>query len=161
MGVVIRWAEAGELPELVGVELAADGLFAEVGISFPAGTTSIEGCTEPERVIVAGRPAVGFALLAWVDGVVHLDQLAVHPDHGRRGIGSALVEALCEHAAVVSDAVTLTTYRDVPWNAPWYERRGFAVVEADRWGPEMAALVAHERELGIAVAPRVVMRRDV
>ncbi|MEO3853646.1 GNAT family N-acetyltransferase [Acrocarpospora sp. B8E8] len=161
MGVVIRWAKVGDLAGLVGVELAADGMFAEVGITFPAGTTMIEGCTEPGRVIVAGRPAVGFALVGWVDGVVHLDQLAVRPEDGGRGIGGALLQAVCEHAAAVSDAVTLTTFRDVPWNAPWYARRGFAVLEAERWGPEMARLVAYERESGIAVEPRVVMRRDV
>nr|WP_246239683.1 GNAT family N-acetyltransferase [Acrocarpospora corrugata] len=158
---MIRWAEVGDLAGLVGVELAADGMFADVGIAFPAGTTMIEDCAEPERVIVAGRPAVGFALFGWVDGVVHLDQLAVLPECGKQGIGSALVAALCDHAAAVSEAVTLTTFRDVPWNAPWYARRGFAVLGEERWGPELAALVAHERELGIEVAPRVVMRRDV
>jgi hypothetical protein len=57
--------------------------------------------------------------------------------------------------------VTLTTYRDVPWNAPWYARRGFSVLDAGQWGPELSELVRHERELGIEVAPRVVMRRTV
>nr|WP_308170071.1 GNAT family N-acetyltransferase [Acrocarpospora catenulata] len=156
---MIRWAEADDLPGLAAVEIAADGVFARVGICFPAGTTMVEECTSPELVIVAGRPAVGFAMYGWVDGAVHLEQLAVHPEHGRRGIGSALLAALCDHASAVADAVTLTTFRDVPWNAPWYARRGFAVQEPQGWGPEMRALVARERELGLELAPRVVMRR--
>ncbi|MGW4424393.1 GNAT family N-acetyltransferase [Streptosporangium sp. NPDC004631] len=157
----IRWAEPGELPGLAAVEVAADGLFAQVGIAFPAGTTMIEETGDPSRVLVAGDPPIGFAMIGWVDGTVHLDQLAVHPGHGRRGVGGRLLEAVCDHAASAgSAAVTLTTFRDVPWNAPWYARHGFAVLDPAEWGPELTALVAHERDLGIDLAPRVVMRRS-
>ncbi|OUC91929.1 GNAT family N-acetyltransferase [Streptosporangium minutum] len=156
----VRWAEAGELDELAAVETAADGVFAAVGITFPPGTTMIEETDDPSRVLVAGTPPVGFAMIGWVDGAVHLDQLAVHPDHGRRGVGGRLLEAVCDHAASAgADAVTLTTFRDVPWNGPWYAQRGFDVLDPAEWGPELAALVVHERELGIELAPRVVMRR--
>ncbi len=72
-----------------------------------------------------------------------------------------LLDAVCDAAAVLAPAVTLTTFRDVPWNAPWYARRGFAVLPPERWGPEPAALVEHERALGIGQAPRVVMRKDL
>ncbi|MFC7644232.1 GNAT family N-acetyltransferase [Streptosporangium lutulentum] len=99
-------------------------------------------------------------MFGWVDGALHLDQLAVHPDHGRRGIGGRLLEAVCDHATSAgAAAVTLTTFRDVPWNGPWYAQRGFAVLDPAEWGPELVALVEHERELGIELAPRVVMRR--
>ncbi|MGV9324073.1 GNAT family N-acetyltransferase [Streptosporangium sandarakinum] len=158
----VRWAEAEELAGLAAVETAADGVFAAVGITFPPGTTMIEEIDDPSRVLVAGTPPVGFAMIGQVDGDVHLDQLAVHPDHGRRGIGGRLLEAVCDHAASTgAAAVTLTTFRDVPWNAPWYARRGFAVLDPAEWGPEMVALVARERELGIELAPRVVMRRPL
>ncbi|MFI6812138.1 GNAT family N-acetyltransferase [Nonomuraea sp. NPDC050328] len=155
----MRWAEAGELPALVAIEQAADGLFAEVGIVFPEGTTMVEEADDPARVLVAGEPPAGFAMIGWVDGHVHLDQLAVHPDHMRQGHGGALVRAVLDHAAALgAPGVTLTTFRDVPWNAPWYERFGFAVLPEAAWGPELRALVEHERELGLELAPRVVMR---
>ncbi|WP_371780036.1 GNAT family N-acetyltransferase [Streptosporangium subroseum] len=156
----VRWARSEELAGLAVVEVAADGVFAQVGIVFPPGTTMIEEIDDPSRVLVAGSPPVGFAMFGWIDGSLHLDQLAVHPDHGRQGIGGRLLEAVCDHAASMGcGAVTLTTFRDVPWNGPWYARRGFAVLDPAEWGPELAALVAHERELGIELAPRVVMRR--
>ncbi|GAA4199484.1 hypothetical protein GCM10022252_51300 [Streptosporangium oxazolinicum] len=156
----VRWARPEELAGLVAVELAADGVFAQVGITFPPGTTMIEEIDDPSRVLVAGDPPIGFALFGPVDGQLHLDQLAVHPDHGRRGAGGRLLEAVCEHAASTGfAAVTLTTYRDVSWNAPWYARRGFAVLDSAEWGPELDELVRHERELGIEIVPRVVMRR--
>ncbi|NUR87006.1 MAG: GNAT family N-acetyltransferase [Nonomuraea sp.] len=157
---MVRWAEPGELSGLVSVELAADTLFEQAGIVFPPGTTMVEDVDDPASVLVEGDPPAGFAMFGWVDGNVHLDQLAVHPGSMRRGIGGRLVEAVVDHArAVGAPAVTLTTFRDVPWNAPWYERHGFSVLPAAEWGPELRELVEHERELGIEVAPRVVMRR--
>ncbi|NBE92078.1 GNAT family N-acetyltransferase [Nonomuraea sp. KC401] len=157
---MVRWADEGELAGLVAVELAADGLFAEVDIVFPPGTTMIEEVDDPGRVLVEGEPPEGFALLGTVDGNVHLDQLAVHPRSMRQGIGGRLMTAVIDRArACGAPAVTLTTYRDVPWNAPWYTRHGFTVLPEPEWGPQLRALVEHERELGIEVAPRVVMRR--
>jgi GNAT superfamily N-acetyltransferase len=155
---MVRWAEHGELAGLVPIELAADGLFEQVGITFPPGTTQVEEVTDPASVLVEGEPPAGFALVGWVDGNVHLDQLAVHPGRMRQGVGGRLVTAVLDHAAASgAPAVTLTTFRDVPWNAPWYTRHGFTVLPEERWGPELRALVEHERELGIEVAPRVVM----
>ncbi|TDD22850.1 GNAT family N-acetyltransferase [Nonomuraea diastatica] len=157
---MVRWADADELSGLADVELAADGIFAQVGIVFPPGTTMIEEVEDPGRVLVEGDPPAGFALLGRVDGNVHLDQLAVHPRSMRQGIGGRLMAAVIDHArASDAPAVTLTTYRDVPWNAPWYARHGFTVLPEPEWGPELRALVEHERKLGIEVAPRVVMRR--
>ncbi|MET7464210.1 GNAT family N-acetyltransferase [Nonomuraea sp. NPDC005501] len=155
---MVRWADAGELPGLVEIELAADALFEQVGITFPAGTTQVEEVEDPSSVLVEGSPPVGFALVGRVDGNLHLEQLAVRPERMRQGIGGRLVAAVRDHAlACGAPAVTLTTFRDVPWNAPWYERHGFGVLPEEAWGPELRALVEHERELGIEVAPRVVM----
>ena len=53
--------------------------------------------------------------------------------------------------------MTLTTYRDLPWNAPFYARHGFAVVPPAEWSTALAAVAAKEK-----VTPgsgRVVMRR--
>ncbi|MFF3667245.1 GNAT family N-acetyltransferase [Microtetraspora malaysiensis] len=158
---MIRWADKEDLAGLVQVELAADRTFVPLGIVFPPGTTMIEECDDPGRVIVAGRPPVGFALLGQVDGSTHLDQLAVDPDHQGQGVGTRLIEAVCDAAAATSDAITLTTFRDVPWNAPWYARRGFEVLPPESWGPELRALVEHERALGLEIAPRVVMRKTL
>ena len=156
---MVRWADAGDLPGLVGVEVAADRLFEQVGITFPPGTTMIEDVDGPGTVLVEGEPPAGFAMIGWVDGNVHLEQLAVHPGRMRQGIGGRLVAAVLDHAhASGAPAVTLTTFRDVPWNAPWYERHGFAALPEEEWGPQLRGLVEHERELGIEVAPRVVMR---
>ena len=58
-------------------------------------------------------------------------------------------------------ALTLTTFRDVPWNAPYYRRLGFAVLASADQGPQLRALVAREAATIPGGAPRVAMRRAV
>ncbi len=126
----------------------------------------------PERfgaVLVAGASGArdgngggvaGLAALVEVDGAAHLEQIAVRPDLGRRGIGGALLEASCTRARAAGfGALTLTTFRDLEWNAPWYARRGFSELPREAWGPELAAQWRTEEEAGILVAPRIAMRR--
>lgn len=157
----VRTAEPEDLELLPAVEAAADALFEPLGITgLPPPQTARERAAA-WRVLVAGRPAVAFAALERVDGDVHLEQLSVHPTAGRRGLGSALLEAAV-HAARAAGAarITLTTYADVPWNGPWYAARGFREI-ADP-GPELAALVAAEAVAGLEVhGRRVVMARPL
>ena len=74
---------------------------------------------------------IGFAVAWVIDGEGHLDELAVVPAHGRRGVGRALVdEVLAWTAARGLPSVTLITFREVPWNGPYYEKLGFETVTA-------------------------------
>ncbi|GHE14531.1 GNAT family N-acetyltransferase [Klenkia taihuensis] len=145
---VIRRAEDDDLPQLPAIEAAADELFVPLGVDdLPPPATAAERARS-WRVLVAGRPPVGFAVLEQLDGAVHLEQLSVHPGHGRRGVGGALVEAaVAEARAAGADRLTLCTYADVPWNGPFYARHGF--VEDPDPPPALAALRAHEQELGL------------
>jgi GNAT superfamily N-acetyltransferase len=105
---------------------------------------------------------VGFLLAAIVDGVAHVEEVSVRPEHQGRGHGGALLDAVGDWASSASmDAVTLTTFRDVPWNRPYYERRGYRVLEEDELGPELRALRAHEVAAGLDPDLRVVMRRSL
>lgn len=104
----------------------------------------------------------GYALATLVGGHAHLEQLSVLPDHGRQGIGTALIDAVVEWARGRGDrAVTLTTFRDVPFNAPLYARRGFVEVPPAEWSRPLRDLVANEAGHGLDPARRVVMRRAV
>ena len=78
----------------------------------------------------------------------------------RRGVGSALLEAACTWARAAGyPAITLITFADVPWNAPFYAARGFAETAST---PEIAELRDWERAVGLdAVGRRIVMRRDL
>ena len=95
----------------------------------------------------------------WVlDGEGHLDELAVVPAHGRRGVGRALVdEVLAWTAARGLPSVTLITFRDVPWNGPYYEKLGFEAVTA--LTPELQAALDQGATWG--VKRDLVMRRSL
>jgi GNAT superfamily N-acetyltransferase len=162
----IRAADKADLLSLDELEDAADERFTEWGIDLSSvsfdSADSDSAQNKPGLVLVIGRPPVAFARAEWVDGNVHLAELAVHPNWGRRGLGGQLLEAVCFYAARAgARAVTLTTFREVPWNGPWYARRGFVELPCSQWGEELTALVRSEHTAGLEVAPRLVMRRWV
>ena len=110
---------------------------------------------------VGGQP-VGFALCGEVDGQAHLFEMDVVPEYGRRGVGSALLESVCGQAEGRGfSAMTLTTLRDVPWNAPFYAKYRFAELPEKEWGKQLAGIVDRERILGFPMQLRVVMKRKL
>jgi GNAT superfamily N-acetyltransferase len=169
-GYSIRKALPADVPLLPAVELEAASLYAvygeEIGLGpdMLAQTNSVEGfraAQEAGRLWVAADPAgrpVGFALLIEIDGFVHLDELDVLPDHGRKGLGSALLAAVCAWAEANDyPGVSLSTFGDVPWNAPFYARRGFRALPAAELTPGLARLVELEGARGLRTDLRVVM----
>ncbi len=121
-----------------------------------------ERAAEAGFIVVAGDPAIGFAHVVDLESHAHLDQISVHPDHARRGVGTALLEAAAERATLKGHgSLTLTTYADLPWNAPFYARRGFVEVADDE--PRTATQLAiskNEERLGLGRhGRRVWMRR--
>ena len=151
---MIRRAREDELELLIEIEREAGRAFAEIGM--PEIARDDPGTVEDVRgawvaVDGADRP-VAYVVSRVVDGVTHVEQVTVAPSHARRGIGAALIDHL-------GAPVTLTTFRDVPWNAPYYARLGFEVVPPEEQGPELAALVRDEAERIPGDAPRVAMRR--
>lgn len=162
---VIRPPRADELEALRTLEREAGRAFAAIGMpeiarDEPPPVAELEGFRAGGRAWVAvdgaDRP-VAYLLSSVVDGCAHIEQVSVAPSHARRGLGAALIEHLAAVAA--RPALTLTTFRDVPWNAPYYERLGFTVVEPADQGPELAALVCREAERIPGDTPRVAMRR--
>jgi GNAT superfamily N-acetyltransferase len=153
-----RPAQPYELPRLREIENASETLFTEVGIG-PFPPDDVDHLTRAVVVFVAGDPPVGFASVGVVDGEAHIWQLSVDPVSGRQGRGTSLVMAVCDWAAANGyDAVTLTTFRDVPWNAPFYARMGFAVV--DEPSGDLAEIRRHEQAIGDdAFGARVAMRK--
>ena len=157
----IRRASPDEHPGLRLIEFEADRLYASVDIGPFINDDSEDHFAQAALVLVVGDPRIGFVCVELVDATPHIWQVSVHPEHGRKGFGRALVLAACDWAGEEgSDAITLTTYRDVPWNAPFYASLGF--VTLDTLSPELQAIREHEREIGDDdFGPRVAMRRTL
>ncbi|GMA38058.1 GNAT family N-acetyltransferase [Mobilicoccus caccae] len=159
----VRYAEPEDLPLVQSLEAQADRRFAEV-MDVSGWGTPPSGQERARRgtLLVVGQPALGFAHVVDLDDGHHLDAICVRPDAQRRGLGTRL---LCAAYGVVADAggdsLTLTTFADVPWNAPWYARQGFEVLP-DPLPASLAAIRDAERAARLDDGgPRVAMRRTI
>lgn len=167
----IETARPEHVDVLQDVERAAASLFAEIGVALDAG--DVTSLVELRKAQAAGLLWValdptggvaGFALAGRSRSYprAHLAELDVHPAHGRRGLGAALVETVCAWTLEAElDAVTLTTFRDVPWNAPWYRRLGFAEIPGPELDAELREVLRIEAENGLDPSQRVAMRRTL
>jgi GNAT superfamily N-acetyltransferase len=160
-GHAVRAAARSEFALLAEVDQRAEVIFRTAGYDLPDLPLDPAELERAAAVFVAGRPPVGFVQVEEVDGLAHIVELAVIPRWMRQGIGTALLERACEWARAHGyPAMTLTTYADVPWNAPYYARRGF--VEITDYGPGIAEERKVEAERGLdAVGRRIVMRREL
>jgi GNAT superfamily N-acetyltransferase len=126
---LVRPIRPDELALLPDLEAAADTLFEPLGIGPLPGPGTVDAFAAALVVLVAGDPPVGLCRIDAIDGLVpgaHLEQLSVQPDHAGQGIGRALLRAGCVWAAEHGySEITLATYRDVPWNGPFYASEGF------------------------------------
>jgi ribosomal protein S18 acetylase RimI-like enzyme len=167
MSVEIRPARLDELTELPAVELSAAERFR--GSSQDAiaddGVTPLEVYVPLQTdglvllALVDGRIA-GFAACQACEDALHLWELAVRRDHQGRGLGRALLDAAAEIAQRRGlPAMTLSTFRDIPWNGPFYRWLGF--VELSELNRRLAAIMEREVALGLDVAQRCVMRLAV
>nr|WP_247712081.1 GNAT family N-acetyltransferase [Qipengyuania qiaonensis] len=134
------------------------------GVPIPP-TTSAE---DHARLIARGRSlvsvvdgvVVGFAEAAPIGRDLHLHELSVSMRHQGRGIGATLLEALAIDARNAGyRAITLSTFRDVPWNAPFYARRGFVEIDGCEDYPHLSESLESAVVFGIPKDRRIAMIR--
>ncbi|MER6387207.1 GNAT family N-acetyltransferase [Streptomyces sp. NPDC059382] len=166
----IRAVRTAELPLLQLIERAAGECFREIDMveiaedePLPlaelarrqragAAWVATDGADVPVAYLIADR----------VDDALHVEQVSVHPDSAHRRIGRALLDFLADRARAEGlAALTLTTFAEVPWNAPYYARCGFRIPSEDSLGPGLRQVRAREAAHGLDRWPRVTMRRDL
>lgn len=164
---IIRAARPDELSLLTAIERAAGESFRSLGMDLvaddePRPVGELRPYVEGGRAFVSVDAAdlpTGYLLLDNVDGAAHVEQVSVHPAHAREGIGRALIERAATWARCHGlDSLTLTTYVDVPWNGPYYERLGFRYLAPEELTPQLGAIRDQERASGLDAWPRACMR---
>ncbi|MFD5193733.1 GNAT family N-acetyltransferase [Streptomyces sp. NPDC058357] len=166
----IRTARRTDLPLLQDIERAAGEPFHTLDMSSianddPPPLDLLDEYRRAGRAWVAvdadDRPA-GYLIADPVDGAAHIEQVSVHPSAARRGVGSTLIDHLAGWAAEQGlDALTLTTFSQVPWNAPYYARLGFRTLDEAELTDGLRKIRAQEAEHGLDHWPRVCMRREI
>jgi GNAT superfamily N-acetyltransferase len=177
-GYTIRSARAEELPLLAQIERSAAALFLDTPYPFLANDEPLSLDFVWQRFQVGQvwvaldlqDVVVGFAITREVDDTIYLQEMDVDPKHGRRGLGSALVETVCDWAQLQDyGTISLSTFRDLPWNAPFYSKLGFRILDESELTICFQQIRLQELEAGLpisdsvsaAFAGRVIMYREL
>lgn len=164
----IRPARAADVEAIREIERAAGQAFASVGYPDvarhdPTPAAALRDAITDGALFVAVTPSddpVGFLLCTEIDGDLYVQELAVHPDHAGHRLAVPLLAAAETLARSLGlPALSLTTFRSVPWNAPYYERLGFHILSDNQIGPSLRFVIARQKAAGLDVANRVAMRR--
>ncbi len=162
-----RAEEMALLPEIerLAARRFLDSAFAFVADLAPSTKVDYEAYQRDHLALVATDSAdrpVAFAVARPVDGACYLAEIDVLPEHTGRGIGRRLIAGV-ENWAMAKGLrrVTLTTFRKVPWNAPFYTWLGFREMTDDEIGPELRAIRARQAEAGLRLRDRCCMCKDL
>ncbi|AZC50723.1 putative acetyltransferase [Pseudomonas chlororaphis subsp. piscium] len=90
---------------------------------------------------------------------LHIWEISVASSAQGCGIGRRLLERVCEQARQRGfSALTLSTFRQLPWNEPFYQRCGFVTLDAEQLGPRLQQVLAEEARHGLPATRRCAMR---
>lgn len=165
----IRLGSADEIHKVAPLELAAAEAFRTIGMDAiaddaPMSEAELLAAIDEQRFWVAVEYGVLKAYLVgdFLPRSLHIDQVTVHPDASRRGLGALMIESVsADPRARERGLITLTSFANVPWNAPYYERIGFIDIAESDWPEGVAEKVALEQSKNLAAWPRVVMQRVI
>ncbi|CAB3969332.1 GNAT family acetyltransferase [Burkholderia cenocepacia] len=169
--ILIRPATREDAAAMAAVEVAAAQRFRAIGMTHiadaePTDAAAVRVRIDDGRAYVAVDPqgtCVGFAFYRLLDAQrLYLEELDVEPSHAGQRIGARLIEQVMARAAQEGIAeIVLSTFRDAPWNAPYYARLGFSIVDDAALDDALRAIRAHHVALGLDETQRVFMRADV
>lgn len=174
----IRYATIEDIPDLQAIEVAAAALFRdtpypELALASPLSTQTYEmhfankhpvfvAHIEAEKGNGPDQPHLrnaGFAVVAPLGKGLHLYELSVHRSDQGKGIGRTLLEHVVAYAREKGfPCVTLTTYSDISWNAPFYRSAGFNIVPRREAEPELKGILQKEIDAGANAQNRCIMR---
>jgi ribosomal protein S18 acetylase RimI-like enzyme len=164
--VVLRPARPDEIETIRALERASaqrfvgrmDALAADE--PSPAAVLAARIADGGLMIAVEDQAVAGFAMFRPVEDRLYVEQIDVLPAFAGRRIGAALLDAATERARTAGLAgLSLSTFREIPWNAPYYRRLEFVDVAA--LTPGMAAIRAEHLARGLDEGARVFMVRDV
>ena len=167
----IRDARLTDIEQLPAIELSAAQSFRSVpGLAWIATSetmpeeahrSSIQTKTCWVAVDTADTP-VGFLTASVKHKDVHILEMSVASSWQKCGIGKALLQHL-KHWALRKELadITLTTFQEIPWNAPFYSKMGFVILTHDELNQRLISILDREQAHGFPEGSRCAMRFDL
>ena len=168
--IIIREADMADIETIRAIESASASRFlaigmAEIAADEPTDAAALASRVAARRLVVAcadGGTIVAFVMFRAVERDAYVEQLDVLPAWAGRRIGARLIDAVAARArADGRDGLLLSTFADVPWNAPYYARLGFEVLPQASLSPALLAIRAEHEARGLDETRRVFMRRPI
>lgn len=168
--ITLRDARTDECSLIQRIELGAAARYAGIGmanvaVSDPIPLAVLAARIASQSLIVAAATAdtpIGFVVFRRLDGAAYIEEVDVLPAYAGRRIGAALLDEAARRATSNGlTALTLSTFRDVPWNGPYYRRLGFVEVVERELTPGLLAVRADNIARGLDETQRMFMRRPV
>ena len=159
MHIHIRPTTPNDIIALPAIERAAGERFRESpDLAWLAAEQHLEYAERGlSWLALANDQPVGFILAEAHPSSLFIVELSVDLDWQGKGIGRQLIACVADHARKRGlTALTLTTFRDVPWNAPFYARLGFEKMTT--LTPELRQKREEETAHGFAFETRCAMR---
>lgn len=168
--VMFRFAALHDAHAIREIEFEAGQRFVSVDMvgiadAAPMALAVVERKVVAGEIIVAseiGDTCVGFVMFEPQPSRIYIQELNVLTTHAGKRIGEALIEQVAHVARERQlQQLVLSTFREVPWNAPYYRRLGFRDIDL----AELDAALIERRNAHIArgldESKRVFMRRDL
>ncbi|EAW10817.1 GNAT family N-acetyltransferase [Aspergillus clavatus NRRL 1] len=146
-----RLARDEDIPIIRDIEVSAAQLFRTVDLAWvaespPQDAAVLRSMIEAHHLWVAvdtQDTPVGFVAVQVLDGMFYIAEIDVEERWQRKGIARRMLEHVEREAREQGfEYMSLTTYRDLAFNGPFYAKLGFVEVDGERAGGE------HVNELG-------------
>jgi ribosomal protein S18 acetylase RimI-like enzyme len=166
---VIERGVAPQAARLREIERAAGARFRTIGMEDIA-----DGDVTPASILEA-RAAIGqlyvaidkagivagFLIWSAKDGLAYIEEVSVHPDHAGHRLAARMIDQLADDVKGRHAALTLATFRDVDWNAPYYARLGFIELQHKAVGPQHQISWKEQAKNGLDMTRRLFMIREL
>jgi len=147
---------AGDRFRAIGMEEIAEGDVTPASI--------LENRAEVGHLYVAragDEAIVGFLMWSPKDGLAYIEEVSVHTAHAGHRLAARMIDRLADDVRGRLAALTLATFRDVEWNAPYYARLGFEELPLDRVGPQHQVSWKQQAKNGLDMTRRLFMIRPL
>ncbi|MDE4537520.1 GNAT family N-acetyltransferase [Pseudomonas sp. ITEM 17296] len=165
----IRPTLTRDIPWLAEVERSAAQAFAQLPALAWLAQGEVLDSTAHQGFVDAGASwlaegdagqILGFVCARREHQALHIHEISVRREAQGQGIGRLLLNQLVDAAQAAGvRELTLTTFVDVPWNAPFYARYGFETIDEGLLCSRLGNILANERAHGFV--GRCAMRMSI